>query len=66
VREAGVRIFGQDFEADLDVFLELHPFPVLNELLGAALDLERRVVVLAIWVKSAANIVGSRCSQASL
>ena len=51
VCKAEGRSVGQDVEADFDIFLELHALPVLNELLGAALDLERRVVVLDIWVK---------------
>jgi len=48
VCDARRRRAGQDLEGDLNVLLELHSLPVLDELRGAALNLERRVVVLAI------------------
>lgn len=48
VRNARCCGCGQDLEGDLDVLLELHALPVFDELLGASLNLERRVVILAI------------------
>ena len=49
VRNARATCAGQDLERDMNVLLELDPFPVFRQLRAPALNLERSVVVLTVW-----------------